>query len=275
MFETVKRIDLTVGVYPATIFTATGGRDTWKENKSHAHVDFVLRHPDNTACVVAAEQPCEHIMRTSRPESMLEIFGGSGWRSIVIQRMCSLKRHITWDISPWCALSIKATVPEVTSQIRDSYERPMPEVDWIDFDHNDWTFNKMIKSSREKRLFNRAFSAARTWVTMTDSTLYGVLRFEKNRACYGRIFGREVSDWKVYYNELDRIVWEVYGFALERIVVVKGRKCAILVFRRNGERAAVEGITYSTKKLIVEVNGETEMRVDPTVLNPDGVEVPL
>lgn len=272
----VKKIDLTVGPHEAILYTATGGQDRWKDSASKAHSDFILRHPDNGTASSAAIHQIGRILHSDQdPKSCLEIFGGSGWKSAKINVTFDLDQHLVWDNSAFCAVSAKATTPAIMAQIRDSYNTPFPEVDWIDVDHNDWTFNKMVTKPHEKDLFMRIFKSARHWVTMADSTLYGIRRFSKNLACYERHFGCDLASWEDYYDELDSFTWDAFGFALERVTLLKGHRCAFTTFRRGGERNGSKGIISCLDSAPVKVLKETEMMFDPDSVNVNDVQVPV
>lgn len=275
MLTNVKKIDLTVGPHPAVLYTASGAQSRFKDSQSKAHSDFILQHPDNGTASSASILQIDRILKSDHdPKSCLEVFGGCGWRTAKIHDTFDLDQHLVWDYDTLCVVSAKATTPAITGQVRDSYNTPLPEVDWVDVDHNDWTLNKAMKRPPEKVLFTRVFKAAREWVTLTDSTLYGIRRFSKNLRCYEGHFGCDLAVWQDYYDELDAFTWDAFGFALERVTLMKGHRCALLTFRRGGERNGARGIVTCTDSAPVKVLKETEMKFNPASVNVNDVQVP-
>ncbi len=135
--------------------------------------------------------------------SVMEMFGGSGWHSAAIQDILKPKTHDVMDIAPSCVESIKLSLPEVSVSQGDSYAFARDgfggkDHDLIHADFNQYTPMRGVKEKLYKGVLEQIFEHS-TYSIVTDSAVYGVSRFERNRESYGRFFGKRIDNVEDYF----------------------------------------------------------------------------
>jgi hypothetical protein len=264
---------ITIDGHPLVIISRTGGKMDHKHAANSDHAEYVLSHVDCAHSVSSHEMLLDHMERDGATGlSVLELFGGSGWLTAQIQRRLAPSYHEVWDLSPWCVATINANTPKVAALVRDSYVDPIPEVDWIDCDYNNFTLGRLHKPGPERDLFTRVFTRARKYVTLADSALYGTKRWDKNLQSYAKKFNAELNDWRDYYTLIGDIVDAAYGFGLERVIIKKGWNCANLVFKKGVPSRGADGIVLcrgTANILIGELEDDVEVNLQPGREDPD------
>jgi hypothetical protein len=248
-----KQQSVKINGHPSVILSQTGGKGG-AFNSAGDHSEYVLSHPDHAHSVGAHEMMLTFLEQDGAEGcSVLELFGGSGWLSMQIQRHLKPAHHEVWDLSPWCVATIQANAPDAKALVRDSYNDPIPDVDWIDCDYNNFTLTRINKPGPGRTLFGQVFKHAQRYVTIADVALYGTKRWQKNLDCYAKMYGTELEDWKAYYDLMADIVHEAFGFGLVAVIIKKGWRCANLVFKKGAEPLGSRGIMICRASAKIEV----------------------
>jgi len=183
----------------------------------HAH--WCMKRTDAFVELEAFKRVCQ---RVGKVKSVFEMFGGSGWHSNLIQKYCEPQRHMAVDINEDCVESIHMSLPLVDAIRADSYaflKATNQEFTWIHADFNCFTFNKAEAVGKDGERYRRAlrhiFKKSERFATITDSAIFGLKRFEKNRQSYG------IKDWREYYGNAAGAFAEKWGYAVKHIVIWK------------------------------------------------------
>lgn len=201
----------------------------------HAH--YCLRHEIH--CELAAfNRICNRIAAEDPAiRSVIELFGGSGWHSQSIQRFIKPVKHVAVDIEPDCVKSIQMSLPSVEALLGDAYqvagELKADQYDWVHADFNQFTW-KRRKQSSYARALEGIFRGAKKWATVTDSAVYGLARFAKNRQSYAESIGMNPDDWQDYFRATAKLYAERYGYGV-RHVVVWHRMSSMLLLKAGAE----------------------------------------
>lgn len=165
------------------------------------HSQYAIQRSDVHAELTAVRTIANVIRGTSGPlKSVVELFGGSGWHSALIDRVCRPMKHIAWDYAEDCVSSIKLSLPHVEAILTDSYRTPVPSSQWVHCDFNNLTFHRYQEQDLTKQLVRSAALAATEWLTITDSALFGLVRFVKNRESYAKLQPGVVEDYWRYFD---------------------------------------------------------------------------
>lgn len=151
------------------------------DNAPHAH--YATERDDIHKELEAFRQVCQAI--GEQPGwSVMEMFGGSGWHSAIIQKLVRPRRHVAWDISADCVESIRRSSDKTRAVCRDSFRYIIGggrEWDWVHADYNLLTRNMLLRTEPDDQL-NKSlvaiFTDARECVTITDTTPYHIAPFE-------------------------------------------------------------------------------------------------
>lgn len=219
------------------------------------HSDYCLEHKDTSRATAAFRSVCA---RVEGARSVLELFGGSGWHSAQIQDLVKPERHRALDIDAYCVESIRMSLPEVEARVADSYVEaaglPAGEWDWVHADFNRFSFMRYLAEGSRGRALREAvdgiFRGAGRYVTITDSAIFGVHRFQRNRDAYTAKFGAEIDGVGAYCRAAARRYHETYGFAV-RHVVTWGATAGIFLLER-GEAGSFQ-IAEESERLPVRI----------------------
>jgi len=184
------------------------------------HVHFSIQHP-----ILDAVSACKQLLKAmdaGRVRSVCELFGGSGWQTLQIQRTLKPRAHVVLDSSPDCIASIKASLPQVTAKVRDSFALARAgfgglEFDYIAADFNQYTYHRDLTDPKYKGVMDGIFKAAKTYVTLADSSWYGVLRFRRNRESYAESIGMDPDVPVDYFRALNKQFKKRAGFGIVRV----------------------------------------------------------
>lgn len=201
-----------------------------------AYSDYCLERGDARSELDAFMTVCQLIQDAGGVNRVVELFGGVGWHSLAIQQVCDPEEHDAYDHSEDCVKSIAVSLPEVRVSQADSYavDLPSKEADWIHADFNNLTLMKLLAAEKNKQFVQRIFNGASEWVTLTDSAIFGIKRFQRNLTAYGELLGAELEAWQDYYREIAHLFAEVYGFGLVDVVIWGGFMASMMTFRRAG-----------------------------------------
>jgi hypothetical protein len=231
----MKIIDIVLDGQPMVVCTNSEQKAMVSDNAPHAH--YCLNRADVLADASAFKEMCKHLQK-SEVNTVLELFGGCGWHSAIIQKTFNPKIHLTCDISADCVESIQRSLPGVRALECDSYfllkrYRDMLRWDWVHSDFNQYTHKRGEVEPYRSAIYN-IFSCSKKYVTITDSAVFGLVRFPKNRASYSSAIGMDVNDWRDYYRAVAEIIFSRYGFGL-RHVIVWHRMASMMLFERGAQ----------------------------------------
>lgn len=165
--------------------------------------------------------------------SVMEMFGGSGWHSAAIQDILKPKTHDVMDIAPSCVESIKLSLPEVNVSQGDSYAFARDgfggkDHDLIHADFNQYTPMRGVKEKLYKGVLEQIFEHS-TWSIVTDSAVYGVSRFDRNRDAYRRFFGKQIDNVEDYFHAANEWYFDHWGRVIKHVVVWSNMASAYLL----------------------------------------------
>ncbi len=205
------------------------------------HTSYALDRPE-IARELAAFRALIALPPLKGVSTVMEMFGGSGWHSAAIQDILAPHRHEIMDIAPSCVESIKLSFPpggEVGSERRlsvtqgDSYAFARDgfggkDFDLIHADFNQYTPMRGVKEKLYKGVLNQIFEHS-TWSIVTDSAVYGVSRFERNREAYGRFFDTKIDNVEDYFHSANNWYARNFGRVIKHVVVWSNMASAYLL----------------------------------------------
>lgn len=153
-----------------------------RDNAPHSH--YALDRDDIAVELQAFLALCKAI-RSDIPaaaERVLELFGGSGWHTALIQRNCGPDYHEVWDVSQDCIDSIRAAAWPVTVSRGDSLKRialkhghPLAvksRYTWVHADYNMMTMQMLRDDAELRASFRALFQVASDLVTFTETEMF-------------------------------------------------------------------------------------------------------
>jgi len=208
--------------------------------KDAPHSHYAIRRHEIHAELAAFQKVAEKVGKVGR---VVELFGGSGWHASIIQQLCKPRAHLALDIEKDCVMSIKRSLPDVNARVTDSYafigEQPKRYWDWVHADFNQLTFNRFLTEKRYMDAVDAIFKASKKWVTITDSAIFGLSRFPKNRASYHKSIGMHPDHWPDYFRVVARKYKERYDFGT-LMVVTWHRMSSMFLLQRGAPQGALE-----------------------------------
>lgn len=173
----------------------------------------------------ARKQECFRYLFQNAPtfSTVLELFGGVGVLYLKLEEMRKVTAdtiHETWEISPGCVAELKRRLSrEDHIRLTDSFSTPLPAFvgspSLVSLDFNTFTPLRATRDRRFIYLLDRVFSAAPTFVHVTDSAPN---KLHLNAPHYTRFFGRDVSDVPSYARAASRWFLRRYGYRINRAV---------------------------------------------------------
>lgn len=206
------------------------------------HSHYAASHADIRHVLSAAH---DIFTMVGQVDSVIELFGGSGWESSLIQRINKPKIHEAWDISQDCVDSIAMSLPNVTAKVMDSYTAEVPSADFVVCDFNQLTWSRYKREAKYKGCVDRAAAAAKKWLTLTDSGMYGISRFAQNRAAYGIKSKGDVAEYYLLWR--DKLAAD--GLTL-RGVWTWHSSAAIMLFERDSKAPKWKPVLNRTKATV-------------------------
>lgn len=186
--------------------------------------------------------------------SVLELFGGSGWHSAAIQELVKPETHVVFDLSRDCVASVQMSLPEVSAHRVDSFAYARDKLasrpfDWVHADFNQFTLLRHLDGKQYTGVLDGIFASAQKLATITDSAVYGIARFQRNRNAYRRAFGVVVEDLPHYFSLASRFYYDHWGYSIRRVITWDAMACTYVL--APGEPVDVT-IIRQTKKAHVE-----------------------
>ena len=203
-----KELKVKVAGRVMTMFVPPGDEGTPQDNSPHT--SYALGRTDIARELTAFRW----IIDGLKADSVCELFGGSGWHAASIQELIKPTIHAVKDIDASCIESIRKSLPEVFVEQVDSYEYARTVLgaplrgnvphegsavgipvtfDLVHADFNQYTIMRGAREKLYKGVLERIFKASRKYTLVTDSAVYGVRRFPKNRNAYSAFFQSELS----------------------------------------------------------------------------------
>ncbi len=206
---------------------------------SASHCGYCLNRSDINFCTGAGKEMCLEL-KNDKIKTVLEPFGGSGWHTLFIQKIIKPKLHLVLDISQGCVDSIEKSLKGPVVLKKDSFKfvnklkkhHKFNKFDFIHADFNNYTFNKYLKLKSYRKMINSIFQISQDAVTLTDSAIYGLIRFKKNFGIYDDFFKMKMNNYEDYYKATADYYYEKYGFGLRK-VIFWGGNAAMLLLRKD------------------------------------------
>lgn len=161
--------------------------------------------------------------KTIEASSVIELFGGSGWHAASIQELVKPDTHVALDWSDDCVASMKASLPEISVFKADSFKYAREKLsgkafEWVHADFNQFTLMRHMFDKYYSGVLDGIFACSTRTITITDSAVYGLTRFERNLEPYKRVFGKAPRDWKDYYQLASKLYFKQYGWSIRRAI---------------------------------------------------------
>lgn len=236
-------------LFTATIANLKGkeGRQLITKESSHS---YYMNHANSFAVEEAYLYGAYRLHRMFGDKAsirrVLEVFGGSGWEGKVIETSgyANLKRHALNDLSIECFESMRRTLGGQCELYNKDYVELLnnfknQSYDFVIADFNNFTPFKAIHSDGYS--LKRIFEVSSHFVKISDSSVFGTYRFERNREAYAKILGIKTPGYYLdLYPALSRkFFYKQYGFSITKVVVPKGRTVALLLLEKG-----MHGIKY-------------------------------
>lgn len=193
----------------------------------------------------------EHV---GKIDSACELFGGRGWQSSIIQDICRPRKHVVYTERPSMA-SVRRSLPDIKVKPgdniwRDSYLFGARDYEWVHADFNQYTHLREQKN-RTNRYYRSLQGMVRTssrYLSLTDSTCFGLARFKHVREGYGRRNGMNPDDWSDYFRVTAEYYKEHFGFGM--VAVVTWLRVAAMVLLERDAPIQYELIENRDKTLV-------------------------
>jgi hypothetical protein len=188
------------------------------------HTSYALDRPE-IARELSAFRELIATPAIRQSESVMEMFGGSGWHAASIQDIVAPRRHLIKDIAPSCVESIALSFPEAGVEVsqgdsfafaRDGFGGE--DFDLIHADFNQYTPMRGEQDKLYKGVLEQIFKRSKLAI-VTDSAVYGVSRFERNREAYARFFDRNITNVSDYYHAANDWYVKKHGRVIKQVVV--------------------------------------------------------
>lgn len=230
-----------------------GGNPLISKDAPHSH--YCIKRSEIHVEMAAFKKVAQHIECKGRVDSVIEMFGGSGWHSAVIQDVIKPSRHLAVDISPDCVKSIQMSLPQVEALMGDSYavigQQEHNSFDWVHADFNQFTW-KRSSERRYAKALDGIFRVAKRWATITDSAVFGLCRFEKNRQSYANSIGMDPRDWHDYYHRLADIYESNWGFGVRGVYIWQRMSAMVLLEEGAGKQVSVVEVKDKVPVKVIE-----------------------
>ncbi len=185
------------------------------------HTSYALDRPEIARELAAFRG----LISGRKAESVMEMFGGSGWHSAAIQDILAPRVHQVMDIAPSCVESIRLSFPEPGFSVSqgDSYAFARDgfggkDFDLIHADFNQYTPMRGVQDKLYKGVLKQIFDHS-IWSIVTDSAVYGVARFDRNRDAYAKFFSKKIDNVSDYYHAASDWYAEHYGRVIKQVVI--------------------------------------------------------
>ncbi len=198
-------------------------KDAGSPSKDGPHTSYCIGRVDVHRDLAAFRGLCKTIRKRGGVDRVMELFGGSGWHAASIQELLSPDVHFALDISKDCIRSMEESDLQGVNIVRaDSYKFAATTLrkhkfDWVHADFNQFTLNRANESKYKETLIG-AFKSAERFVTITDSAIFGIVRFEKNRRSYAQSYGMDPDDWLDYYRVVSEHYRKHFDFGIVRVI---------------------------------------------------------
>jgi len=174
--------------------------------------------------------------KSNKINSVLEVFGGSGWESHLIGRVIKPEKHYVLEMYEQGCKSIEENCNPTSVMQVDSYyfcSILKKHFDLIVADFNAFTFRKMEQDRNIKEAVKGMFRSSNKYVKISDSTFFGIYRFPKNITSYDLYLDGHAKDYKHFYSLIQKKFYKLYGFSLIKVIIPKGKTVALLIFKKG------------------------------------------
>jgi hypothetical protein len=180
------------------------------ERRSYLHF---MRSPSTMNDVLLELCAAESLLSTVA----VELYGGMGLASAVIDRYLRPRRHVVFEIDRACHRILKDQGRE--AYLGDAFDlvKRFGGADLYYMDHNTCT---MMKSPAGLEEAKPAMDSARFWFCLDTAGS----KFHLNRRAYERVCGRQLPDYRRYLEQLNRMSF-----------LPRGRSITHVRYFRNGD----------------------------------------
>jgi hypothetical protein len=155
----------------------------------------------------------------------VELYGGMGLASAVIDRYLRPRRHVVFEIDRACHRILKDQGRE--AYLGDAFDlvKRFGGADLYYMDHNTCT---MLKSPAGLEEAKPAMDSARFWFCLDTAGS----KFHLNRRAYERVCGRQLPDYRRYLEQLNRMSFLPRGRSITHVRYF--RNAAVMLVERGG-----------------------------------------
>lgn len=201
--------------------------------------------------------------RVGPVHSVLEPFGGVGWHSRYIRKICKPTNHFAIDLSIGCVESMIASpaLKGITATCADAWHLGFkePTFDWVHVDCQEFTLMKFLKNTSYvskghgwRDLIDSLVPATKRYISITDSTIFGISRFQQNRDAYAERCGMDPDNWEDYWRVFSEVMSKRYDMSLVYVVwwSKMAASCLFEIDRPPGEIEVVHSTVKADIKIL-------------------------
>lgn len=152
-----------------------------------------------------------------RVDKVVELFGGAGLVSSIIQKELNPAFHVMWDIDTECVQCLQTQFADVTGMLvtkGDAYKLSLPEItpeSVLFCDFNSFTIHGLMKGNTEGKFLDEAFAKKPLAVEFTDSA---VNKLHLHTQRYSQLLGGPAGNIAEYLNSYRHLGYERWGYSL-------------------------------------------------------------
>lgn len=191
-------------------------------------------------CVLAGAIVIDEISKElPKGLDVLELYGGAGFQTMVLQKILEPSCHTVVEIDKTCTEHLRRNFPDINvikGDANDNYKR---KADYYSFDWNSWTINTFAKNHD---MFEYAASNSPAVIQFWDNSKS---YFYSNRVLYSKIFGTELKTPHDYVVALSNFMLEKIGYSLSIACYAKYSTYMVL---RKGPNDELKEFSTSTNR---------------------------
>lgn len=146
---------------------------------------------------------------------VVELYGGAGFHTTVIQNMLEPANHTVVELDDHCVEHLRHEFPNLTvikGKAEDNYK---VQADYYSLDSNSWTINTFVTNAhKNKEMLEGIFAYAPKAIEIWDSSKP---YFMQNRGLYSKHLGKDVSTLREYALALSDFFLTNYGYSFSRV----------------------------------------------------------
>jgi len=149
---------------------------------------------------------------------VIEFFGGSGFQTMIIQKIIQPNQHLVYDISEICVEHMKRMFPGQFVDVRraDSFERfKIDKCDTAICDFNTFTALRLVDDRKVESSLKKLLEREQLkYVTITDSSK---TKMHLNNKVYQKWLDYEIENFVDYCKGFSRYLFKEFGFSVKKV----------------------------------------------------------